>query len=110
MSQAKKDVLQGTLTLLVLKVLEGGPKHGYAITRHIEQISEDALRIEEGSLYPALRRMEHAGWVRSEWAISESNRKARYYELTLTGKKMLADEQEDWRKLTAAVGRVLKFA
>jgi len=110
MANPKKDVLQGTLTLLVLKALESGAKHGYGITKHIEHISEDALRIEEGSLYPALHRMEQERWIRSEWAISESNRRARYYSLTAAGRKVLATEQEDWRKLTAAVGRVLKLA
>lgn len=103
----KNDVLQGTLTLLVLKTLSGAPLHGYAITQRIQQVSEDALRVEEGSLYPALHRMEQLGWVRAEWGLSETNRRARFYSLTPQGKKQLRNEEQNWERLTAAVGLVL---
>ena len=105
------DRLQGTLDLLVLKTLAArGPTHGYAITLHIEQISEDVLRLEEGSLYPALHRMTQAGWLRSEWGASENNRRARYYSITHAGRKQLAEEERNWAQLTDAVARVLRFA
>lgn len=109
MPKAKHDVLQGTLTLLVLKTLSGGPLHGYAITSHIEKVSEDILRVEEGSLYPALHRMEQDGWIRSEWARTDSNRRARVYSLTPAGRRQLAEEEESWQRLTHGVGRVLRF-
>jgi transcriptional regulator len=102
--------LQGTLDLLVLKTLASrGRMHGYGITLHIEQISEAALRLEEGSLYPALHRMTQAGWLRAEWGASENNRRARYYSITPGGRKQLAEEEESWENLTAAVGKVLRF-
>lgn len=105
------DRLQGTLDLLVLKTLASrGRMHGYGITLHIEQISEAALRLEEGSLYPALHRMTQAGWLRAEWGASENNRRARYYSITPTGRHQLAEEEKSWEKLTAAVGKVLRFA
>jgi len=105
------DRLQGTLDLLVLKTLASrGPMHGYAITLHIEQISQEILRLEEGSLYPALHRMTQAGWLRPEWGASENNRRARYYSLTPAGRKQLADEEKSWAQLTEAVARVLRFA
>ena len=110
MGKAKPDVLQGTLDLLVLKTLSHGPMHGYGIAVHIEQISDDALRVEEGSLYPALHRIEQAGWIGSEWKLTENNRKAKYYRLTASGRKQLAEEEEKWSRLTRAVGKVLKFA
>lgn len=110
MPKAKHDVLQGTLTLLVLKTLSRGPVHGYAITQHIQTVSEDTLRVEEGSLYPALHRMEQEGWIRSEWAVTESKRRARFYSLTEAGLRQLADEEESWQRLTHGVGRVLRFA
>ena len=107
----KKDQLQGTLDLLVLRTLHtGGKMHGYAITERVEQVSRDVLRIEAGSLYPALHRMEEAGWIRSEWNISDSNRRARFYSLTAAGRRRLTEEEEHWTRLTAAVGRVLKHA
>lgn len=110
MRKHNNDRLQGTLDLLVLKTLAArGKMHGYGITGHIEQISEDVLRLEEGSLYPALHRMTQAGWLRSEWAPSENNRRARYYSITAAGRKQLADEEESWAQLTAAVARVLRF-
>jgi PadR family transcriptional regulator PadR len=110
LGKAKLDVLQGTLDLLVLKTLSRGPMHGYGIALHIEQISDEALRVEEGSLYPALHRIEQGGWIGSEWKLTENNRKAKYYRLTASGRKQLAEEEEKWSKLTRAVGKVLKFA
>jgi transcriptional regulator len=110
MPAAKTDILQGTLTLLVLKTLSRGPAHGYAITQHIQMVSNDQLRVEEGSLYPALHRMEQEGWLRSEWAISESKRRARVYSLTPDGRKKLQDEQQNWTRLTTGVADVLSFA
>src|SRR3984957_11260646 len=105
------DRLKGTLDLLVLKTLASQCRmHGYAITLRIEEISESILRLEEGSLYPALHRMTQAGWVRSEWGVSESNRRARYYSITPTGRKQLDEETQDWEQLTEAVARVLKLA
>ena len=110
MPKAKHDVLQGTLTLLVLKTLSTGPLHGYAITQHIQTVSDDLLRVEEGSLYPALHRMVQDGWIRSEWARTDSNRRARVYSLTAAGSQQLAEEEESWQRLTAGVSRVLSFA
>lgn len=107
---AKQDVLQGTLTLLVLRTLENGPKHGYAITQHIEAVSRELLRVEEGSLYPALHRLEQEGWIRAEWKLTETNRRARFYSLTAAGRKQLAEEQEKWQRLTAGVSHVLRYA
>jgi transcriptional regulator len=104
------DILQGTLTLLVLKTLSQGPAHGYAITQHIQNVSHDLLRVEEGSLYPALHRMEQEGWLDSEWGISESKRRARVYSLTAAGRKKLKAEQQNWARLTAGVEDVLSFA
>lgn len=105
------DRLQGTLDLLVLKTLASrGTMHGYAITLHVELISENALRLEEGSLYPALHRMTQSGWLKAEWGASEHNRRARYYSLTAAGRRQLADEEESWAQLTEAVGKVLRFA
>jgi PadR family transcriptional regulator PadR len=110
MSKANADVLQGTLDLLVLKTLARGPQHGYGIVVHIQQVSQEALRVEEGSLYPALHRIEQAGWISSEWGVSDNNRRAKYYRLTTTGRKQLAREEENWVRLTRAVGKVLRFA
>ena len=106
----KPDALQGTLDLLVLKTLSRGPQHGYGIAMHIETVSDDALRVEEGSLYPALHRMEQAGWIASEWRVTPQNRRARWYRLTRVGQKHLAEEQEKWDRLTKAVGKLLRFA
>jgi transcriptional regulator len=103
------DVLQGTLTLLILKTLANGPKHGYAITQQILRGSEEVLRVEEGSLYPALHRMEQQGWIISEWGLTQTNRKARFYSLTRTGKAQLKAEEENWQRLTIAVNQVLRF-
>ena len=111
MPRHKNDVLQGTLALLVLKTLSAqGRMHGYAITAHIQRVSADLLRVEEGSLYPALHRMEQDGWVRAEWGTTEKNRQARFYSLTAAGKKQLALEEESWARLTEGVRRVLRYA
>jgi PadR family transcriptional regulator PadR len=109
MPPRKNDILQGTLALLVLKTLQHGPLHGWGITLHIQQISNDVLRVEEGSLYPALHRMEQDGWIAAEWGVSENNRRARYYRLTPTGKKQLSKEKQSWQELTGAVALVLNF-
>jgi PadR family transcriptional regulator PadR len=106
----KNDVLQGTLALLVLKTLARGPMHGFGITVHIQRVSKEALRVEEGSLYPALHRMEEEGWIAAEWGTSENNRRARYYRLTPAGRKQLAEEQKNWERLTQAVASVLQTA
>ena len=111
MAKAKNDILQGTLGLLVLKTLDAqGPMHGYAITAHIQRVSADLLRVEEGSLYPALHRMEQDGWVRASWGTTDKNRQARFYSLTAAGRKQLAKEQESWARLTEGVRRVLRYA
>ena len=109
MATSKSDNLQGTLALLVLKSLEQGPMHGWGITLHIERISNEVLRVEEGSLYPALHRMEQQRWIASEWGLSENNRRARFYRLTALGRKQLAAERENRRKITGAVALVLDF-
>ena len=110
MSKANPDVLQGTLDLLILKSLVRGPMHGYGITIHIQQVSGEVLRVEEGSLYPALHRIEQAGWISSEWGVSDNNRRAKYYRLTAVGRKQLAKEEENWDRLIRAVAKVLRFA
>ena len=105
------DRLRGTLDLLVLKTLASqGPMHGYAITLRIEEISKSLLRLEEGSLYPALHRMTQSGWLRAEWGASENNRRARYYSITPSGRGQLAEEEQSWAQLTEAVAHVLRFA
>ena len=110
-AKKKNDILQGTLALLVLRTLAAqGRMHGYAITAHIQRVSNDLLRVEEGSLYPALHRMEQDGWVRAEWGVTEKNRQARLYTLTAAGRRQLAEEQESWARLTEGVGRVLRYA
>jgi PadR family transcriptional regulator PadR len=106
----KNDLLQGTLALLVLKTLARGPLHGYGITLHIQLVSKEILRVEEGSLYPALHRMEQDGWVSAEWGFTENNRRARYYRLTAKGRKQLAEEEKNWQHLTQAVASVLQIA
>jgi PadR family transcriptional regulator PadR len=107
----KNDILQGTLGLLVLRTLAArGRIHGYAITAHIKSVSDDLLRVEEGSLYPALHRMEQEGWIKADWGTTEKNRQAKFYSLTPAGKKQLASEQESWQRLTSGVQRVLSFA
>jgi transcriptional regulator len=104
----KADVLQGTLTLLVLRTLEAlGPLHGYGIARRIEQISQDVLQLNQGTLYPALLRMEQEGWITSKWGASEKNRKARYYSITARGRRRLTKETEDWRRMSSTIERFL---
>ena len=111
MGAKKNDILQGTLALLILQTLASQKRvHGYAITAHIHSVSEQLLRVEEGSLYPALHRMEQEGWVRAEWGMTEKNREARFYSLTAKGRKQLAEEQENWARLTEGVGRVIRYA
>lgn len=108
---AKQDSLQGSLPLLVLKVLaRRGPLHGYGIATQIESMSEDVLRVEEGSLYPALHRLEESAWVRAKWLTTENNRRARVYEITGAGRKQLSEEEDRWLAITAAVGQVLRRA
>ena len=109
MAKSKSDNLQGTLALLVLKSLEQSPMHGWGITLHIQNVSNEILRVEEGSLYPALHRMEQERWIASEWGLSENNRRARFYRLTALGRKQLSAEQENWQKITGAVALVLDY-
>ncbi|HKA01154.1 MAG TPA: PadR family transcriptional regulator [Candidatus Solibacter sp.] len=111
MGARRNDILQGTLALLVLQTLASGRKmHGYAITAHIQRVSDQLLRAEEGSLYPALHRMEQDGWVRAEWGKTEKNREARFYSITAKGRRQLEQEQRSWRRLTEGVARVLTQA
>lgn len=107
---ANRDLIQGTLDMLILKTLARGPLHGYAIAVSIETRSSDELRVEEGALYPALHRLEVAGLLSSEWKLSETGRRAKFYNLTRTGRKHLESEVSNWVRLTAAVGRVLEIA
>ena len=104
------ELLQGTLDLLILKSLQNEPMHGFAIVTRIRQMSDEVLQVEQGSLYPALYRLEERGWIKAEWGVSENNRRARYYELTAAGRKQLTAEQEHWARITAAVNLVLKQA
>ena len=107
----RQDSLQGSLPLMVLKILgRRGPLHGYGITAQIESMSKDVLRVEEGSLYPALHRMEEAGWIKARWVTTENKRRARLYEITAAGRKQLEDEEVRWKLVTAAVGQVLQRA
>lgn len=107
MAKTNSDQLHGTLDMLVLKVLAPGPQHGYGIATRLEQLSAEVLRVEEGSLYPALYRMEERGWISSEWAVTENKRRARFYRLTRTGRSQLEAETASWARLTAAVHGVL---
>jgi len=108
MAAGKTELLKGTLDLLILKTLARGPSHGYGIARWIERTTGDVLQIEEGSLYPALYRMEARGWITSEWGVSESNRQAKFYHLTKEGLKQLQVETSSWERIVTAVGLVLK--
>ena len=110
MADKRIDLPQGTLDLLVLKTLALGPQHGWAISERIQQVSGDVLSIKQGSLYPALHRLERRGWIKAKWAITQNSRHAKYYELTKAGRKQLAAEESAWRKLIAAVGQVLETA
>ncbi len=104
---AKLDLLQGTLDLLILKTLALGPRHGWGIAQRILQISDNVLRVNQGSLYPALQRLETAGWIDAEWGASENNRQARFYRLTRKGERQLKDETLQWERMTGAVGKIL---
>ena len=101
------DLPQGTLDLLILRTLALGPQHGWGISERVQQMSSDVLRIQQGSLYPALHRLERRGWIKAKWGTSENNRRAKYYELSSPGRKQLATEKQSWQKLTAAVAQVL---
>jgi len=107
---ATPDLLPGTVDLLILRTLQAGRLHGWAISERIQQISEDVLQINQGSLYPALHRLEHQGWIEAEWAVSELGRRAKYYGLTASGRRQLAAETRDWERMSAAIGRVMKLA
>ena len=101
------DLLQGTLDMLILKAVSLGPLHGYGILLRIQQISMDALQVPQGSLYPALYRLEHRGWIAAEWGESQNNRKAKYYSLTAAGRKQLKSERQEWKRLAGAIAKVL---
>ena len=105
--RATEDVLQGTLELLILRTLSLAPMHGWGITQRIQQLSKDVFRVGQGSLYPALQRLEHKGWIDSEWDVTENNRRAKYYRLTAPGRKALGSELESWRRFAGAVELVL---
>jgi PadR family transcriptional regulator PadR len=102
------ELPQGTLDLLILKTLGLGPQHGWAISERLQQISSDVLCVQQGSLYPALHRLQRRGWIKGSWSTSENNRRAKYYELTAAGRKQLEVETTSWRRLTAAVGQILE--
>ena len=104
------NLMQGTLDLLILRTLSAGPMHGWAISERIQQVSQEALRVNQGLLYPAVHRLEHKGWIKAEWRSSELGRRARFYELTAAGRKQLEREKENWARLTTAIGRVLEMA
>jgi transcriptional regulator len=108
MTKPKSELLQGTLDLLILKTLALEPMHGWGITQRIQQISSGALVVNQGSLYPALLRLEHQGWITSEWDVTENNRQAKYYKLTRSGRKQLAEETENWRRLSTAIEQILQ--
>ncbi len=110
MAPNNADVLQGTLDMLVLKALSLEAMHGWGISQRIQQISRDVLQINQGSLYPALHRLEHQGWIDAEWRVSELGRRAKYYRLTASGRRQLAVEASEWDRMSAAIERVMKFA
>jgi PadR family transcriptional regulator len=110
MTTARSDRLQGTLDLLVLRILARGQMHGWAIAQRLQEVSRDVLTVGQGSLYPALHRLEEAGWISAEWSMSEAGRRARFYRLTRAGREQLERERASWKEFTAAVGRVLQFA
>ena len=107
---ARSELLQGTLDLLILRTLAAGPMHGWGISQRIQQVSDSVLVVNQGSLYPALYRLEEEGWIASDWGASENNRRAKFYELTRNGERQLAREQQNWQRLAAAVFRVLETA
>jgi len=104
------DILQGTLDLLILRTLQAEPMHGWAISDRIQQISQDVLQVNQGSLYPALHRLEHRGWIEAQWGVSELGRRAKFYRLTASGRRQLAVEASEWERMTTAIGRVMKMA
>lgn len=108
MNDPRIELPQGTLDLLILKTVALGPQHGWAISERIQQVSSDVLRVQQGSLYPALHRMERKGWIKAKWGSSENNRRAKYYELTANGRKQLAAEEVSWKTLSAAVALILE--
>jgi len=108
LTKSNTDLLQGTLDVLILKTLAPEPMHGWGIAQRIQQVSQDVLRVNQGSLYPALHRLEEEGWIAAEWGSSENNRKAKFYRLTRTGQRQLEAETENWKRLAEAVGRVLQ--
>lgn len=110
MGDKRLELPQGTLDLLILKALELEAMHGWAISERLQQISRDVIQVQQGSLYPALHRLERRGWIKANWAVSENNRRAKYYELTAKGRKQLATETSDWQKLTSAVDQILRMA
>lgn len=107
MARTNVDLLQGTLDLIVLKALSWGPMHGFGLARWIQLTTEDALQVEEGSLYPALYRMENRGWIKAQWALTENGRRAKYYKLTAAGKKQLVAELASWDRMSAAMGKIV---
>jgi len=110
MTKSKSDLLQGTLDMLILKTLEAGASHGWGISQRIQEISEEVLQVNQGSLYPALHRLERQGWIRSEWGTSDNNRRAKYYVLTGDGESQLVEEAENWERLSNAVAQVMRTA
>lgn len=108
MSTKKSDLLQGTLDMLILQVASLGPLHGYAIAQRLQQISKDVLQVQQGSLYPALYRLEARGWLRSEWRATETGRDAKFYDLTRAGRRQLESERQNWERLSTAIGLVLR--
>ena len=110
MKHAKSDLLQGTLDLLILRTLASGDMHGWGISQRLQQISQDVLQVNQGSLYPALYRLEQQGWIESSWGDSDNNRRAKFYALTRSGRKQLAEETANWERITGAVARVLQHA
>ncbi len=110
MAETKSDLLQGTLDMLILKTLSLAPMHGWGISQRIQQTSKDVLQVNQGSLYPSLHRLERRGWITSEWGTSENNRRAKFYRVTRTGRKQLAEETENWERLSAAIARIMQTA
>ncbi|MGA3048200.1 MAG: PadR family transcriptional regulator [Terracidiphilus sp.] len=108
MTNERIDLPQGTLDLLILRTLSLGPQHGWAISERVQQVSSDVLQIQQGSLYPALHRLERRGWIKAKWGTSDNNRRAKYYDLTAAGKRQLAVETDSWQKMTAAVTQILE--
>ena len=108
MAETKSDLLQGTLDMLILKTLSLAPMHGWGISQRIQQISKDVLQVNQGSLYPSLHRLERQGWITAEWGTSENNRRAKFYRVTRAGRKQLAEETENWERLSAAIARIMQ--